>query len=143
MVNCILAAIGTGDFDLVVETMDYQHVLKKGEIQDVFNLAMAMWGKNNEPDMSLLHRVKALDKPDKRNDDPNYQQCLALCCALLGDQDSALAKLDVASQAINDFSTLTFSCWSYLRLPEQEFRADLIEMQTSILQKRLKPKFIQ
>lgn len=143
MADSMLAAIGAGDFDLVLEAMDYQYVMTKGEIREVFNLAMAIWGKVGEPDMALFHRVKELDSQDEPREDSNYLQCLALCSAILGDQVSAMMKLDAASHAINDFSTLTFSCWSYLRLPEPEFRADLSDMRASILQKHFKPKFIR
>ena len=141
--NLSLAAIGTKNFDLVLDSIAYDEVLAHADIQTCFNFAMAKWGKQQQPDVELFSRVIELAENDRSAGDANYQQCLGLSFAIAGDKDAAMARLDGSRRLAGEFAPSEFSCWRYLRVDGREFTADLDEIQLFIDGQSVIPVFMR
>ncbi len=85
---------------------------------------MARWGLTKDVPIPHLHKVRELDRQTER-DDANYEQCLALALALLGQVQEARDRIGNARCLIEKIPVPTFSCWRYLTVSNEEFRADL------------------
>jgi hypothetical protein len=138
-----LAAIGTKNYDLVLDSIAQEKMLADLEIQTCFNFAMAKWGKQQQPDVDLFSRVIKLSNNDRSAGDANYQQCLALCFAIAGDKEAAIARLDRSRRLAGELTPFVFSCWRYLRVDEGKFKLDLDEIQLFIDGQSIIPEFMR
>lgn len=121
----VLTLIGLGDFREAVQLLESgTQGSGEPEIADIFNDAMARWGLTKEVPMPHLQKVCELDRETDRND-ANYEQCLALVLALLGKPQEARDRIGNARCLIEKIPVPTFSCWRYLTISNEEFRADL------------------
>lgn len=128
-----LNCIGIGDFGTAIDLLSP----KSGNFVDLdistsFNLAMAMWGRDGEPPRDLFERVVELDvgASSRANDSANYDQCLAISNAVLGNRDAALRFIGAARQKIDSKQQRTFSGWTYCKVSAQEFLAQLVQIQS-------------
>ena len=138
----ILGFIASGAFDKAMPTIaaDRREVESTDKIEKVFNYAMAEWGYTGSPPRDLLLRVKALDQG--RRTGVNYNQCLALVHALLGELDKASERLDLAARALDLSPKSDFSVWRYLRVSPQDMRKDLESMRRAFRESTFRPPFM-
>jgi tetratricopeptide (TPR) repeat protein len=108
-------------------------------IRDVFNYAVADWGETGLPSLALFQRVLELD--DEDTTDANYNQCMALAHAVVGNRAEAFDALARARSGAMRSSM--FSCWRYLFVGRMELMADLDAMEKAISNDELTPPFFQ
>jgi MinD-like ATPase involved in chromosome partitioning or flagellar assembly len=120
-----LVLIGRGDFGQAVELLDRLRGASRTIIH-VFNYAVAVWGLIGEPDIEAFTEVVALASGSSRHD-ANFKQCIALAAGMSGDLALAMRLLKEAQDSIQGAS-LSFSCWRYLNVTEEEFLTDLALM---------------
>ncbi len=123
-----LVEIGLGLFDDAMSHIGSRRQLLEGiAISDVFNFAMAEWGKTGSPPLDLFERIVALDADATHQRDANYAQCLALVEGLLGDQHAARKWIVRSRQTLGSPNSKSafFSCWTYVNSTATEFLDDL------------------
>jgi MinD-like ATPase involved in chromosome partitioning or flagellar assembly len=123
-----LVEIGLGLFDSAMAHIGNRRQLLDGNsIPDVFNFAMAEWGKTGIPPRDLLERVAELDSDVSYPKDTNYAQCLALTEGLLGNLEAAHTWIERSRHGTGspDSKASFFSCWSYVTSTTIEFLRDL------------------
>ena len=103
-------------------------------IGDAFNYGMAMWGANGTIQAETFQRVVELDCANGRKDEsPNYLQCMAIAYWATGDNAAAIDYVERAQRAAGGIRGRTeFSCWGYLQVGAQSFEADLGEIRALI-----------
>lgn len=139
--DLILSLISSGQFRkaMAVISASKEQVISDAKIEDVFNYAMAEWGQNGIPPQDLFELVLTLAKSDfDRN--ANFDQCLALASAILGDADNALKFLNSAREKTERGAI--FSCWTYLHRQRSEMLSDLDEMEDAFNSDRIIPPVI-
>jgi tetratricopeptide (TPR) repeat protein len=138
----ILGLIAIGDFRraMTLVAQERKIVETSENIEDVFNYAMAEWGHSGSPSRDLLLRVRSLDQG--RRPGVNYNQCLALVNALLGDHDKANERLDLAARSLDLSPKSDFSVWRYLRVSPQDIRKDLASMRRAFKEPTFRPPFM-
>jgi cellulose biosynthesis protein BcsQ len=137
-----LALISINDFGNALQQLGARaEVLQSKDIERVFNYACAEWGHSNLAHRDIFERVIELSQTDERFDkiledkqsDPNFFQCLAICQYVIGHHSIAKEFTNRARRAIaNAPPGREFSCWSYLYISKQNFRADLDEMRAQM-----------
>ncbi|RZK42626.1 MAG: tyrosine-protein kinase family protein [Hymenobacter sp.] len=95
-------------------------------IPDAFNRTMALWGRDGYPSLELFKALlpKALEEIDNYADEANFQQCVGLIYAVLGNVEMADVHL---SKSIGLIAASTgrreVSCWSFVEEPADDFVA--------------------
>jgi cellulose biosynthesis protein BcsQ len=97
-------------------------------IRYTFNSAMATWGARMAPERSSFQRVADLHASLDERDDVNYQQCMAVTFAVLGDKDRSEYYLKSAEKSLSRQPLPTVSCWRFMRVPAAELLQDLTEI---------------
>ncbi len=122
-----LRLIGLRRFDEAIEKLKS---LSDQGIKTAFNLAMAVWGKTLVAPVDLFAAVLDLDRQAGESSltGPNYDQCLALACAIAGSKDDAMTRVASARTGVVAHAAFVYSCWRYQTTGIQEFMADLDEL---------------
>ena len=111
----VLSLIGAGWF---LDAMSHlassrEEVLNSRVIRTVFNYAIAEWGASKHAPADLFGRVVELNgetlSPSRG---PNYNQCIALAHAALGNVKATTKYCVRAREEVSE--RYTFSCWRYL-----------------------------
>lgn len=140
-----LALIGIGDFNAAIEVLKPANGDNSSlNINDAFNLAMATWGRDKTPPVSLLNLVINKDaelSPDLSNG-ANYLQCIAICHAALGNIEKARIFLADSRKKIESGTAREFSAWSFSKVSPQVFLSHLGEIEKLINGENILPKFI-
>ena len=132
------------DARIVFETLDRSG--GTGSIPTAFNLAMAIWATEGEPDVRAFMRVVELfddeEDTDRLVSSPNHLQALSVAECLASRVPDAVRHLDEAQRLIlgrrNDIS-----CWSYTRVPPAVFLAHCNEIRRLIDGQDVKPEFMR
>jgi len=112
------------------------------DIQDSFNLAVAMWGEEQKIPRELFTQVIALDqRKPMTNPDGNYVQCLAISNWAAGRIEAARDLARQCRSKLNE-SRPQFSAWRYLRVTSQGFLQDIQAMYSMIDSGEGKPAII-
>lgn len=139
-----LASIGIGDFKTAIEILkpvDRDEASLR--IHEVFNLAMAIWGRDRFPSMKLFEIVIKKDAEDELPDlGPNYSQCIAISHATLGNIEKAKFYLAEAKKKIETETARVFSAWSYSKVTPQVFITHLEEIEKFVDGVKVLPKFM-
>jgi tetratricopeptide (TPR) repeat protein len=128
----ILALIGLGQFKLAMEMIGTEEeVLSREQPDDMFNYAVAQWGLENTPPVSLFERVIAVvQRRYPAPPDANVFQCIALSEMVLGRPERALSALELARSRAR--TEKAFSCWRYLDVTGREMLRDLDAMEALV-----------
>ena len=140
-----LLAIRLGDFEDAIQLLNPKAKLPEDlEISQLFNLAMAFWGKNGKPTQHLFQLVIQKDLQDNEDQglDPNYLQCISICYAVLGDKESAYSYLAKARKALTSRNSREFSAWTYSRVPPKDFATHLDELEKFIGGSDVTPRYM-
>jgi cellulose biosynthesis protein BcsQ len=117
--------IGLREFTRAAELLSDANL---AEIHNLFNLAMAVWGRDGVPPRELFEAVVASDARAPNRHDANYMQCLALAFGVLGDSGTADDYLARAVQQVMSSDVPVISCWRYDLVSSELFIADVNEM---------------
>ena len=103
-------------------------------IMDAFNYGMAAWGANGAIETEAFLRVVELDRSEIRKEQTlNYLQCMAIAYWAAGDRSKALDHVDRAQETVGGLRGRTeFSCWRYLQVGADQFKADLVDIRDLI-----------
>jgi cellulose biosynthesis protein BcsQ len=132
----VLSLIGSGQVSeakiVLADSHPGQDVAEWDHVADVFNYAMADWAEKERPPESTLRKVLALDeiKGEPRSGvrpDPNYEQCMALVHAALGNREKCEERLKVARRVLGP--GIVFSSWRYLKVNRYDMMKDLQAME--------------
>jgi hypothetical protein len=140
-----LALIGSHRFADAVEICDLQSQTatdrREGQLAIDFNRCMALWGIEGTPPLELFAQVSKQIASGAQGD-ANAHQCFALVRSIVGKADEALVDLDEALLRIVPRRPV-FSCWRFLYVTEDTFRADIEEMRAGLVAgNRLVPPFL-
>lgn len=139
-----LASIGIGDFSTAIENLKPKNEGTALSIFHVFNLAMAMWGRDGKPSIEYFKSVVKLnDESDQEEHMANYYQCIAIAYVVLGNPEKANFYLDKAKKASERETARIFSAWSYTKVTSQIFLSHLNEIDKCIDSEYCLPRFIQ
>lgn len=113
-------------------------------IPDAFNLSMALWGSTRHIPLENFHNVVTLHEAEqqRRNEGPNYFQCIAIAYWAIGDATQANHFLDRARALITARPGWEFTCWRYLLVPSADFLEDLKQMASMFLGANLHPEIM-
>lgn len=108
-----------------------------------FNTAMADWGCRKLPDVArFAGAAKLFELVNSTRDESNFQQCMALTYAVLGNFVRMREAAERALKYIASADEPIFSCWTYTEVTHNEFRSHIAEILKSEGGVRLTPKFI-
>jgi len=107
---------------------------------NVFNLGMAKWGQNGEPNAEMFQRV--VDLEDVQSKDFNYTQCLAIAHYVVGNIEEAKRRLVKAKGLLLRHPRRQFSAWSFEEETPKQLKEHLAEMQDMISGKDVLPKVV-
>jgi len=140
-----MTSLGLQQFDQALEIFEKRKRIKGAPgIADMFNEAMATWGKSKRPPIELFKRVIAFDKEHgPRSTGANYSQCLAIANAAIGDEANAKAFIDKAKNVVMTQPGREFSAWRYLRVPAKAFLEDLEEIKAFAEGVEIEPQFMR
>ncbi len=118
---------------------------RDSSIQYVFNYAVAEWGASGRIPKDLFEiAIELYEKNFAKNaDSANYNQCIALAHAALGDFETATKILTEARQRALRSPRSHFSCWSYEDLGRKEFLDELEEMNAQLSNRQLDPPLLK
>lgn len=137
-----IALIGLGHFGEAVQLLESRMQSSTLDIADAFNYAMASWGMTRDLPLMHLRKVVELDRQSDRTD-ANYEQCIALVNALLGNSQDARDRIGRSRCLIEKIPVPTFSCWRYMTATNEDFQADLDAMAQSLDSGNIVPAFLQ
>lgn len=124
----ILALIGLGHFELAIETIgDAEEAIADARADDLFNLAIALWGRDGQPPVELFQQVIDLVNNGDLGYDANLYQCVALAEMVTGDAEAASDSIEYARWRART-GERAFSCWRYLEVSGREMLNDLSAM---------------
>lgn len=115
-----------------------QEIHASYDVAQVFNGAMAIWGRDGSPPRPLFARVIELAGTDPSIDDPNFNQCIALSAYLSGDLATAEAATGRAMSALGGTARV-FSCWTYTDVSRTRFAEHLRDMNLQASEAALQP----
>lgn len=143
MFELALTCIGLGRFARAVELLETE--FPRGvEIGVMFNLAMARWGLEREPNQALFATVLEHHAQLAQHEEgPNYEACLAIACAVLGDVATARSHLNVADRLMRARPRREFSPWTFTKVTSREFLLHLEEIGQQIAATKLTPAFMR
>lgn len=99
----------------------------------LFNRGVALWAEESLPPREEFDKLLTIDRAlTKRNNDPNYLQCIAIASYVTGDREHAIAVLERARRLAEQSPRLHFSAWKYCKVPPAEFTADCIALRHQI-----------
>jgi MinD-like ATPase involved in chromosome partitioning or flagellar assembly len=101
-------------------------------IRDIFNYAIAEWGKTLSSPHDLFSQVVQLSKSQKEQG-LNYLQCMAISHFCVSDLENADKYVTQALREIRIRPSSTFSAWRYLEISPSEFRKDLMSMKQKMV----------
>ncbi len=117
--------IAGGKFEQAVEVAG-PVASQSDDLVTAFNTAMAMWGRDQQPDRDFFrHLLPLFSRMTGIDDGANRKQCLALVHAVLGNRDDMLTAVDGARTAMAGHQGREFSCWRYLDVGASDFEDDL------------------
>lgn len=140
-----LASIGIGDFESAIKILQpNDQQFEKLSIPDAFNLAMAYWGRDKNPNIELLTIVANHSnlRTSDLDSEANYAQCLAITFAALKDYDKARFFLEAAKAAMKNQPRRLFSAWTYSKVSQKKFLAHLEQIEKMIAGEQISPEFI-
>jgi len=124
-----LLYISQGEFRKAIEALESARANRGFTRPDLFNLAMARWGRDGQPNNALfktfLDDVKGVDL---QAENANFKQCLSIAYWVTGKTDFAIEAATLAQQQARDSAALSFSCWTYLYRRPRDFSADINDM---------------
>jgi MinD-like ATPase involved in chromosome partitioning or flagellar assembly len=139
----ILCLIGDGQFDNAIARIPETDKPEQLGIEDAFNYAMSLWGKNKKIPEQLFRHVIELDAAERKSHhSANYYQCLALVHGCVGDRKTAESLLQESIERIGRFRDRDFSCWRYRYAKPKEFTSDCESIRKLIRGEPLLPSFI-
>ena len=109
---------------------------------NAFNLAMAKWGQNGEPNTELFQRVVDLEDTQSYSKQFNYVQCLAIAHYVVGNVEEAERRLKKAKRLLAQRPRRKFSAWSFDEETPNTLREHLAEMQKMISGKNVVPEVV-
>jgi len=115
-------------------------------IENAFNYGMALWASSGVVQKDIFQHVINLDiQQEFPKNRPNYLQCMAISCGLIGNHKAAVEYLQRAKREISDSNLrYEFSCWRYREVSTSEFVGDLDEISDQLkLQDALMPEFVK
>lgn len=119
-----LPLIATQRFELAYKIFEDLPPSDSVRLDVLFNSAMAKWGRDKEPDLSLLQEVYAHFANGPRSaSEANHSECRALVEGLLGMWEEMKVSLDDAKRKVS--KRIEFSCWNYLNVGPLEFKEHL------------------
>jgi MinD-like ATPase involved in chromosome partitioning or flagellar assembly len=136
----MLALIHSQQYEeaLEVSRLTENSALQSTDVVLVFNVAMALWGRDGNPSKALfLHVIELMQ--DHLFRDANDQQCLALASYVVGEYEAAYEHLGRAVQSANRIRDRQFSCWEFLFLSRQEFEANLRDLKYQMDEREVLP----
>lgn len=130
-IELAMAYMGLGQCEKAME------LLKAGELSveelgraRTFNYGMAVWGATGVVEIEPFGRVVEMERTDPMQEaGSNYLQCMAIANWAVGDETKADDAVRSSGKALGRSA---FSCWRYLQVSADEFRADLDEIQELI-----------
>ena len=138
-----LAMIGSGQFDEAVLVLGNPSV-DRFSLPTVFNRAMAGWGSQGSPDReefgNLLKQFE--NASEDHTNTVNFQQCLSLTYAVMGQIEQAQECLRLARERLLTPRPGEFSAWRYLNVTMSEHLEDLDEMAMQYEIGELVPRFV-
>lgn len=140
-----MASIGIGDFNTAIEILKPSSDVNTSlDIADAFNLAMAMWGRDQVPPLDIFNIVimKNTENPANSDIGANYLQCIAISHAILGNVESAKLAIDASRKAIEGGAAREFSAWSYSKVTPQVFLSHLEEIEKFSNGEKISPRFM-
>lgn len=138
-----LMLIGLGRFEEAIQIISAGRRPAAGDDdQIVFNYAMAEWGLTGVAPSDLLALVVEDASPPGAAG-TNYDQCLAIACAVVEQNEKALMYMDTALQRRGETFFRAFSCWSYLQRSGSELQQELLQTRAFISDRTLRPLFLQ
>lgn len=138
-----LVLIGLGRFEEAMRCIKANGRPDKDDsIGKLFNFAMAEWGQNGRAPVDLFHLVRD-SATDPGLSGVNYDQCLALTCAIVGEVDTANAYIESALKMQSESYRTELSCWSYLQLSGEALRNELLEVKALVGGAKKTPSFMQ
>ena len=120
--------------DAVGMFRDDEQALDELDIANAFNYGMAAWGVNGAIETEAFLRVVELDGSEIRKRlTSNYLQCMAIAYWAAGDRSKALDHVDRAQETVGGLrGRMEFSCWRYLQVSADQFKADLVDIRNLI-----------
>lgn len=126
--DLVLTSIGCGEWEKAIEILNMCGHPDK-EIRDSFNLAMAVWGQEKIPNLSLFRNVIRLhdmrEEGGKDSPSANYHQCVAIAYIVLSDINNAIERLDESMRIAKKNKNEIFSAWRYYYVTASQFIDDL------------------
>jgi len=140
----LLAAIGSGHFDVISQMIAYLTDQQSPEIADLFNAAMGNWALSGQPNPAEFQQVIDRDRNVERElPDANFLQCLAVAFGVVGQREEALCRLADSKKQITSLNVNRFSCWRYIEINATEFLEDLDEIERFINGEAIQPGFLR
>lgn len=121
---------------------DRDNVFELG-IDQIFNYAIAEWGKTKIPPRDLFELVIEFSKHNDDSADANYLQCMAVAYWGIGDVKTSLEMLDESEKKIRIRPIAEFSLWRYLTVTYSEFIDDLNDIRKMIKGENILPLFMR
>lgn len=140
--SLILSLIGLGNFQSALDAFSQERADAStiGRTADMFNYAVAHWGRTGSPPVSMFERVLELMERHPAQPDANLFQCRALAEMVCGRTDAAAASLELARSRART-GVLVFSCWQYLEVTSATMLADLSAMSHALGDPAMEPRF--
>jgi cellulose biosynthesis protein BcsQ len=112
-------------------------------IEDIFNFAMAEWGRDGELTVAFMERVFKKILSEESNLDANFYQCAAVTAWAAGRQGEATNYLETAIRMASDVGRTVFSCWRYAFVLPDQFLRDCEALRSMIQGAQVFPQFIE
>ncbi len=140
----LLAAIGSGRFDMIGRMIVYMKNQLLPSLPDMFNTAMGNWALSGQPNPAEFQKVIDRDRNIERElPDANFLQCLAVAFGVVGQREEALCRLADSKKQITSLNVNRFSCWRYIEINATEFLEDLDEIERFINGEAIQPRFLR
>jgi len=138
-----VAYISSGKSGLAAELLEKNFLNYSKRISTVFNMAMARWGVDKTPPLDLFRKVIDINSVLGREEsaDPNYAQCIAIACFVLGENEKGNLLLSRAREMILERPRREFSAWSYRKEDTKNFLKHLEEIQELAISSSILPRF--
>ena len=94
-------------------------------IEDQFNLAMAIWGRDRVVPTTEFEKVLDPSRGPAEPGGANFHQCLAVASWAAHDAEGAMKHLAKSRAKIAQSAWAEVSCWRYLRVAVGDFKRDL------------------
>jgi MinD-like ATPase involved in chromosome partitioning or flagellar assembly len=112
-------------------------------LPDVFNCAMAHWGKLGTVSRDLMQRTCEVISDTEDRLDANFLQCSAIAEWAVDQQGQAMSSLDRAVRLANETGGPIFSCWRYAYVTRKVFLEDCQAIRAMVEGEKVVPQFIE